>query len=209
MKSIDLSWNCIRENDVRPFCNALKVEKSIFFVFFAMKKNFAIFSAKKNFSLEKIDFSMNGLENQGAQLLSSVLPKNKTLRELDLSNNRIEKDGASIFAANLEKSRSLKKLSVGEKRFSFVLKIVFVQFGENPIGTLGSLVLLKAIDHSQSQVEFLDLKVIFDQRNFPFQRVHFLLSRIFLSMTIFTISVHKSISIYDLYKWFMVEYEEN
>jgi hypothetical protein len=34
-----------------------------------------------------------------------------------------------------------------------------IKFGNNNIGTLGSLVLLKAIDHIKSQVEYLNIEV--------------------------------------------------
>jgi hypothetical protein len=55
---------------------------------------------------------MNGLNNQGAILMSNILSNNETLIELDMSNNRIEKDGAAIFASKLEMNRRLKKLWV-------------------------------------------------------------------------------------------------
>jgi hypothetical protein len=34
-----------------------------------------------------------------------------------------------------------------------------IKFGNNNIGTLGSLLLLKAIDHIKSQVEYLNIEV--------------------------------------------------
>ncbi|CAF2043424.1 unnamed protein product [Rotaria magnacalcarata] len=99
-------------------------------------------SLKNNQSLERLDLTMNGLGNQGAILIAKMLSSNETLIELDMSNNRIEKDGADIFASKLEMNRRLKKL----------------WFGNNNFGTLGSLVLLKAIDHIKSQVEYLNIE---------------------------------------------------
>lgn len=56
---------------------------------------------------------MNGLSNQGAIFMGTMLANNETLIELNLANNRIEKDGADIFASKLENNRTLKKLWVG------------------------------------------------------------------------------------------------
>ncbi|UJR33358.1 hypothetical protein I4U23_020806 [Adineta vaga] len=99
-------------------------------------------SLKDNQILERLDLKMNGLGNQGVIHLGNMLVNNEMLLELDISNNRIEKDGCDIFASKLEMNRRLKKL----------------WFGNNNIGTLGSLVLLKAIDHIKSQVEYLNLE---------------------------------------------------
>ncbi|CAF0870156.1 unnamed protein product [Adineta steineri] len=99
-------------------------------------------SLKDNQSLERFDLMMNGLENQGAILIGNMLANNDILIELNLSNNRIEKDGADIFASKLEMNRKLKKL----------------WFGNNNIGTFGSLVLLKAVDHIKSQIEYLNIE---------------------------------------------------
>ena len=119
-----------------------------------------IFS-QNNVSLEKFNLEMNGLGNQGVLLLSNILSSNDSLIELNLSNNRIENDGAAIFASKLENNRRLRKLWVMKRNSSSILfVIVRFQFGNNLIGTLGSLVLLKAIDHKKSQVEYLNLQVM-------------------------------------------------
>ncbi|CAF1260653.1 unnamed protein product [Adineta ricciae] len=99
-------------------------------------------SLKENQTLERLNLKMNGLGNQGSILVGNMLAQNDTILELDLSNNRIEKDGCDIFASKLEMNRRLKKIS----------------FGDNNIGTFGSLILLKAIDHIKSQVEYLNLE---------------------------------------------------
>lgn len=103
---------------------------------------------------------MNGLSNQGVILIGNMLSNNDTLIELDLSNNRIEKDGADIFASKLELNHRLKKLWVRTYIYIFDKKFLYNhKFGNNNIGTFGSLVLLKAIDHIKSQVEYLNIEV--------------------------------------------------
>jgi hypothetical protein len=109
---------------------------------------------------------MNGLSNQGAILLGNMLSNNETLIELDISNNRIEQDGADIFASKLELNRRLKKLWVRIFSNHLIRRIASSKFGNNNIGTLGSLVLLKAIDHIKSQVEYLNIEVRNFNRNY-------------------------------------------
>ncbi|CAF0848972.1 unnamed protein product [Didymodactylos carnosus] len=95
-------------------------------------------------SINDVDLKAIWLGNQGALLMADVLAKNDVIQELNISNNRIDKDGAAIFASKLELNRTIKKL----------------WFGNNHIETLGSLMLLKAVDHINSQVEYLNLENI-------------------------------------------------
>lgn len=109
LKILDLSWNMIRDFDIRPICNGLKV---IEFDIPTFLYKYIRYQSKNNPSLERLDLMMNGLGNQGTIIIANMLSMNETLTELDLSNNRIEKDGADIFASKLEMNRKLKKLWV-------------------------------------------------------------------------------------------------
>ena len=153
---------------------------------------------------------MNGLGNQGAIALGNILPTNESLTELNVSNNRIEKDGASIFASKLESNRRLRKLWVGASSRSVLSADRCkenVQFGNNNIGTLGSLVLLKAIDHIKSQVEYLNIEVRTRDDNVS-SKVQLVWHRMSSSTMTFITCTHKSISTWDHWKWFMVAFED-
>ena len=160
LRILDLSWNMIHGDDIRSICNSLKVKEfNILCIYFIR----CMYQSKNNQSLERLVLMMNRLGNEGAMLIANMLSNNETLIELDLSNNHIEKDGVDIFASKLEMNHSLLKVWVRIFCF-FYRRLNFLynqKFGNNNIGTFGSLLLLKAIDHVKSQIEYLNIEVKF------------------------------------------------
>ena len=72
-----------------------------------------------NGSLQSLDLSWNGLENDGAMQLGEMLSINLGLRSLNLTNTRTGTDGSLVLAEGL-KARTLKSFLPCPKKFSLV-----------------------------------------------------------------------------------------
>lgn len=63
-------------------------------------------------TLKKLNLSMNGFGNEGAQALGEVFRLNSCLTHVDVSSNNISNDGASKLSRGLESNETLQVLKV-------------------------------------------------------------------------------------------------
>jgi NLR family CARD domain-containing protein 3 len=108
-------------------------------------------------SLEVLDLSENGIEEDGASALATMLLTNKRLRDLNLAFNRVGSNGASFIAHALEHNDTLHRLSLRRNNIDNLGAAIFASklptmrglkelvIINNPINQTGSTDLLNGL----------------------------------------------------------------